>query len=61
VLWVLDRYLPGRMWLREAAVLDTPVTAAIDLADPATALAQLCAAHGLRVQQWPGLFVIGAP
>lgn len=60
VLQVLDRHLPGRLWLRPHPALDQPVTALLDLHDPARALAQLCAAHGLRAHWWPGVVVVGA-
>lgn len=59
VLNDLDRYLPQRLWLRAAPVLEQPVSAVLDLGDPARALQQLCAAHGLAVQHWPGVLVIG--
>lgn len=58
VLEALDRYLPGRMWLRDAPALSRPVTAVLNLDDPERALAQLCAAHQLAVHHWPGVIVI---
>lgn len=58
VLAALDRYLPGRMWLRDVPDLSRPVTAVLNLEDPDRALAQLCAAHQLAVQHWPGVIVI---
>ena len=60
VLMELDRYLPGRLWLRETVPLEASVTAVLDLHDPGLALSQLCAAHGLSLQYWPGVIVIGA-
>lgn len=59
VLIDLDRYLPQRLWLRASPVLEQPISAVLDLGDPARALRQLCAAHGLAVQHWPGVLVIG--
>lgn len=59
VLDDLDRYLPQRVWLRDAAAMAQPVSAVLDLADPEKALRQLCAAQGLTVQHWPGVLMIG--
>lgn len=60
VLLELDRYLPQRLWLAQVQMLEAPVTAILDLADPQRALQQLCDAHGLRLRDWPGVSVISA-
>ena len=54
----LDRYLPQRVLLLDAARANAPVSAVFPLADAALAIDALARSHALRVRRLPGLIVV---
>jgi transmembrane sensor len=55
----LDRYLPQRVLLLDAARANQSVSAVFPLADAALAVDALARSHALRVRRLPGLIVVG--
>ena len=54
----IERYLPGRVWVRADA--DTPVTATFPADEPAAALESLARANGLEAKRVAGLWIVQA-
>lgn len=55
----LDRYLPQRVVLLDAARGGEPVSAVFPLADAALAVDAIARSHGLAVRRLPGLLLVG--
>jgi len=52
----IERYLPGRVWLRADGA--TPVTGTFPADEPAAALEAIARANGLEAQRTAGLWIV---
>ena len=55
----LQRYVPGRIWLKNERLADLRITGVYDIRNPQAALRAMAQPHGVRLDQWtPWLTVL---